>query len=1531
MTTAVQTNSRTSRFDDACDMVAALRSGITDDATRDTLLRFDGWGPVADLFSAGKPGATRSSTAERAAAQLVDLAGEAHTGAADAVDTSFFTPRPLVEAVWGALVAAGIDGGRVVDLGCGTGRFGVWAPPGNWEYVGVERDAITADAARLLLPAATIITGDLADVALPGRFDAAVGNIPFSDTRIYSHGESDRLDNTFVKRAVDALRPGGVAVLITPASWVDHCEVNDLDAALVTAVRLPAGAFPGTQAIGDVVVLRRGTTGRRLIGRVELAPQTAHFTPRVATWWRDNPEMVAGTLRAGTHTRRPVEIVTDDRETDTARVLDLLVQAASGCAGRPDSQPFGDGDVLDAQIPAGTFLRDGDGNVTQAGPDGTAAPVKASRELMSLLDLRDAVKLLLAAEVDTALDDAVIAPVRRRALDLYTAYVAKYGPLNRGTLHEGAVDSETGLPKLSWRRPRLGGFRADPDWTTVMAVERYDQHTGAAEPAPILTRRVNRPAKPVTSCETAAEAIAISCGEGQLDMRRVQGLLGLADQAETFAALTGLVFRDPATGDVVPAGEYLSGNIRAKMGAARAAAAVDGTGRWAANIAALEQALPSQLAPGGFTCQLGSPLLTEADVQAFVTGPLGARRCSVQRAVGVGTWEVEAGGCDQTFTVGGRDGGWLVQQLLNRRTPKITVYDPTVRRDVVDRELTSAAHQQAKRIAELFTEWVWTDGERADRITAEYNRIFRSHRARTFDGGQLTFPGMDPVIRDNLWPWQRAMVHRMVSTPAVLCGHAPGGGKTLTMVAGAATLRQFGLARKPMIVVPNHLLDQIAREAQQAYPLGRYLVAGSEDLRGAGRAAFLARCATGDWDAVIITHSAFTSIPVPADVERTWVADQVAALRDSLRDGNGNYFAAKEIARRVRSLEAQLDRLRDTSTTGTVTFDQLGVDYLAIDEAHLMKGLPIVTRTTGLTAAASKRATDLLMKATLLRWAHPDRPVLGLFTGTPWLNSLSETFVWQQFCQPGRLAEAGIDQFDTWAAMFVQQESRVEMRPDGGGLRIKTRPTKLLNVPELRAMLGDVADVLPEDAMGADRPTVDARIHTVPMNDAQQAKVAELVERAGNLSADTKHEDNMLVICSEGRRVALDPALLGLPGGAPKIDVAARTIAGIWANSRGDTYPDSDVPGSLQIVFADQGTPKPGDGQTYGRLRNRLIELGVPAGRIRWVHEATDDKSRAALFTACRAGEVSVLLGSTDKLGLGTNVQTRAVAVHHLDAPWRPADVMQRDARAVRPGNLNPAVQVHRYVTERSFDALMWETLERKAGFVQAFFRANDDVRTVDDITDVALSFGEVKAAAAGNPAIYRLYEAQQSVSQLRIMRAVESRAMTAARKAAAFAEDDAKRREARAEALDDLDDAGWAPWAWSAADMAAQIRNTARYWARRAEATTPNGVRFVVEVEHDKSVAVRADVDYRRVLEFRCGSFRAAAERIDDWWDTVGRNPAAEAARLRGAAADLRAEAARQSHTADTWRFSRASDLAAAEVELDSLQTSLADTAIAA
>ncbi|GEL46614.1 hypothetical protein CHO01_17300 [Cellulomonas hominis] len=1575
----------------AADALRALHTltrldGPAQSWEREILAAWPGWGALAPAFATQPKGKWI-----QVADELENLLGDRTDWLAaglQATDTSYYTPGWLIDGMLDVLTRVGFTGGDILEPGCGSGRFmGTGALPGA-RWTGIEADPVSAAIATALHPEATILAQRLEHTTLrEASFDAAIGNVPFSGAAPFDPEVSaPNLHAYFILRALRAVRPGGYVIVATSRYLLDDARHTDAITELGElrgAVRLASGTFEATAAVADVLVLRRRggqpvagawddvkhRTGgplrsgyrfgdgevrgdNRLVVRNEAGDQGFN-TPEVKVnrYWELHPTHVAGRMVATGFDRAPLNVLAQDPAASGAAALAAATADLPSLPPRPEAvDPFEGLVLADAQGRREGSLHLIDGAVFQV-VDATLVPKdRPSAELRALIGLRDAIVTLLAADAEhtQARDSDPVAHLRVAALDAYTAYVTKYGPLNRGTLHEGALDPETGEPKFSWRRPPMGGFRRDPDYMTVMACEVYDPDTETAEAAPVLLRPVNRAPRPIERVESPAEAIAVCLGEsGRIDLERVAGLLDLPADADPMAALGALAYLDPDTGRAVPARDYLSGNVRQKLARARTAAAREAV--YARNITALERVVPEDFGPSRIRATLGAPWIAPQHVATFTQQVLG-QRADVRYSAALALWEIEGkwwGKPEQALAWGtGRKTPFqILEATLNGRPLTVVdeVWDEHAKRyrSVRNPGETLAAEEKATAMQERFATWIWEDKARAEAVAAEFNGRFRSHVARVADGSAMTFPGLSPDI--SLWPWQRDAVDRILSAPRTAIGHAVGAGKTLSMVVSAMRLRQLGLATKPMLAVPGHLLEQIAREAMQAYPGGKFLIASKEDLAGDARRLFAARCATGDWDLVIVTHETLVSLPVDPRAEEDWVTEEKYALADAIRSDENRSSrgrTAKAIATAVKKLDARLAELRhQVADPAAVMFEHLGVDWLGVDEVHMFKRLSITARAEGFSFGASKRATDLLLKVRVLGQRRGDRPHFAGFSGTLFSNTLAEIYVWQKFFQPEALAAAGLESFDAWAAMFVRFVTAVEVAPDGSGFRMHRRPAEITNTRALMGMFTQVADLLPADALPLERPETHWHTEVAQMSGPQADFVAALATRADALRSKrpTAGTDNMLLICNDGRLVALDPALVGLEGPASKLDMVAARVAAIYHRDACRTYPGAERPGSLQLALCDLGTPGAKGSQTYGRIKAALIARGVPASQIRFVHEAGTDKARAALFAACRDGQVSVLIGSTGKVGVGTNIQTRMAALHHVDVPWRPADIEQREGRGRRPGNKAGRLDIYRYVTEGSFDAYMWQTNQTKAGFIHALLSASQDVDTVSDIGAAVLSYGEVKALASGNPLLLEHAQALADVRRLRTLHAIHAQHVGDLNRRARDLGERAERARAVGQSMEKVAEtvASWTERPYfdpasedaSVASMLTQERpghgRLSRSWRG-------------LKVELGKSRVgaprlLRIYLDYRELDEVRVplralrhDAVAAVRQALGQWLASTETFRADLALRVE----DAREEARDLLAAAETARFEHEEELAAAEAHLTRVNNAMAEDA---
>ncbi|KAA2261520.1 hypothetical protein F0L68_17255 [Solihabitans fulvus] len=1388
--------------------LAAARQPATEQ-DRALLDGWSGWGPLDKAFDPARSGSWQEIGDEL---RLLLCDGDYNEGLA-AITTAFYTPAEVAAQCWRALSDLGFAGGHVLEPGCGSGVFMAYTPPdlaGSVDWIGVERDPSTARIAALLHPHAQVVASALEDAAIPGAsVDAALGNVPFADTSVFDpaapRAVTVNLHNYCIWRSIQTLRPGGIAILITSRYTMDSRSdaarrAFAADADLIGAIRLPNQAWTasGVEPVADILLLRRRHADEDARDQQWLVSQQVPELggEPVNLWFQEHPGFVLGRLNRDRAAQfgRVLRVDRDaelrSMEHDLARAVDELVQRATP-AGLTWDAAVSSAGGMPAWVPAppdgckecGFYVVDG---LVQQVLEGKLTPVdRAGKELRDLIRLRDAVLAVLDAETDLDASEEDLDPLRRDLNLTYESYVAAHGYLHRYTempvkvldkvtrSYAEKINELTGEPEVRQERPRMGGFRIDPDFATVLALEEWNDTALTGTKAAIFTQRVNCPRDLKEHADSPREAVLLCLDRhNSLDFDTIAALLGIEAKAVA-DALGDLAYRDPQTREWQTAEDYLCGDVRTKLGHARAAAESEGEDKWSRNVAALEAVQPADLRPEEIQVKLGTSWIPAHDVEQFVGELLGGRVRIVHDRTNE-SWEIQVRAGDPTGVAATAEWGTdrrhayrLIELALNGRVP--VVKDPTELPDgrIVDvRNATEtlAAIDKQMALQARFAEWIWEEPKRADRLSSFYNRTFNSVVVRKYDGNHLTFPGLSSDFHPR--PHQLDMVYRSISNPATLCGHAVGAGKTATMFLTAAKLRELGLVTKPLIVVPNHLLDQTAAEGKRLFPLARILVASQEDLaKPGGKKLFAARCATGTWDAVVMAHSTFTSLPVGADVEADFLERRSEDQRQaqlSARASGASDKTLKQISKRIERTRTKTRELRRAARQDGVRFEQLGCDYLFVDEAHYFKNLNVECASDGFSIAPSKQATDLELK---MRWlARRSDRVATFYTGTPVANSLLELFIMLHYLNPQRLASAGVARADAWVRNFVVFETRVEIGPEGTP-GLKTRPTKFGNFPELISMFAEIADVRTEADLDVERPRlVTANIVLEPSDD-MAAAFDWIIGRAELVRSKMvePYEDNLLWICSDGTKLALDPAMVGKPElGQPKIDAVVAKTAEIYHQNKDLELPgdvDTGVRGRLQIIFCDLGTPNKDKGtQVYGKIRTGLIESGVPATGIRFVQDAKKNDQKKALFAACRAGEVAVLLGSTNGLGVGTNVQDRCVAWHQLDFPWRPADIKQRRGRGHRPGNRNDEVFEYRYILRRSFDAYRLQTLERKAAFIDQLLSGRVTAREIEELGDDTMDCAEMKAASTGDPRFTELTELDHDIRRLRQLASAHSR-----------------------------------------------------------------------------------------------------------------------------------------------------------------------------
>jgi N12 class adenine-specific DNA methylase len=1360
-------------------------------AERQVLGRFAGFGPVAlSLFPDPITGQYKDAGWQSLGEELKSLlSDEDYDSAKRTTFNAFYTSPTVIAAVRAALDRLGVpDDGLVLEPGCGSGNF-IGQVGGAKRFIGVELDRTSGRIAQALYPQHDIRIENFRDTRLPeGGLDAVIGNVPFADLKLSHNGERFSLHDYFFAKSVDALKPGGVLALVT-----SHFTLDKQNAALreylgqradfLGAIRLPSDAFKreGTAVVTDIVFLRKRASDEPARHADPAWLQTRPLDIEglaigINGYFHDHPEMVLGSWsRQDTLYKEGFSVtgqgdLAEKLRAAIERLPKLEAPAADLGPQKPPREAFHPPPPL-PHLNEGSFFVREDRAICQA-VAGESVPVshgstllKANgtlmgRRLAALVNLRDHARRVLESQNDGwPQTDRIEA---RRALnEAYDRFVSAYGPINKTTF------GETKDGAVIRRLPNLVKFREDPDAMLVMSLEEYDEVTGQATKAAILHQDVVGKTAPVTHVTSAEEGLLVSLDRrGAVDLALIASLYGKPEQP-IIEELGDLIYRDPESQTFQTADAYLSGNVRAKLAAAEVAGP-----DFLRNAEALRAVQPPDVLPGDIDANLGAPWIPAADIQAFAAQLFGVAPDSLKVAhlKKDALWSVEAGYAAERSVAATADfgtpranGTWLFELALNMKTP--VIYD-TLRVDdrevrAVNQQETLAAREKQKLIKENFSAWVFDDPDRTERLVRIYNDTYNNLRPRRFDGSHLEFPGMNRTI--SLRPHQQDAIWRGMASGNTLLAHAVGAGKTYTMAATGMKLKAAGLIKKPMYVVPNHMLEQFARDFLQLYPNAKLLVASKEDLARDRRKLLTAKIASGAWDGIIVTHSSFERIGMSRGYQERFLAAQIAEYERLLCDG-----ASRDATRAHRNLikiiekqkaqreERLKDLLAENKKDDGLVFDELGVDHLFIDEAHYFKNLETPTkmeRVAGIQTGGSQRAFDLSMKARYLDEQHAGHGVT-FATGTPISNTMVEMYTMQRFLDPKGLAERGIEHFDAWAATFGEVVDTMEISPDGASLRPRSRFARFTNLPELQQMFRAFSDVqtaqmldLPRPRLAGDKPQIVACPMSAEQAELQQKLVARY-ERLRSERVDPR-EDNALAITTDGRKLALEGRLLS-PDARDHPDTKVNALVERVVQ----TWQQTHERRGTQVIFCDLGVrPTAWGYSVYEEVLGKLIERGIPRQQIAAIGEADSDAKKQSLFEKVRNGSIRVLIGSTQKMGVGTNVQKRLVALHHLDAPWKPAEVEQREGRILRQGNENQEVAIYRYVTEGSFDAYMWQALETKARFISQVMTGEAAVRRTEDVGGQELSYAEVKAIASGNPAVLTLAEADAELQRLAILK----------------------------------------------------------------------------------------------------------------------------------------------------------------------------------
>ena len=1331
------------------------------------LAQYVGWGGLADCFD------ERDGRYEELKALLTP---EEYDSARESTLTAFYTPPVVIRAMYQALENMGFKTGNILEPSCGVGNFIGMKPEtlADSRVYGVELDSISGRIARQLYQNSSIAVQGYEKTDLPDSFfDVAVGNVPFGSFKVQDK-RYDKFNflihDYFFARTLDKVRPGGIIAFITSKGTMDKENPSVRKylaqrADLIGAIRLPNNTFKsaaGTEVTSDILFLQK----RDRITSVEpgwVNLNTDENGIRMNQYFVDNPDMVLGEMRevSGPFGPETACIAYDDaalEEQLTAAIQNIHAQISEYEVEESVDEE------KDLSIPADPAVR----NFSYTLVDGTVyyrensrmVPVElsatAESRIKGLMGIRDAVRDLIEYQTEDYPDD-MIAAKQKELNERYDAFSKKYGIINS--------------------RANKSAFNADNSFCLLSSLEILDDDGNFVRKADMFSRRTIKQKVIVTSVDTASEALAVSLAEkAKVDMPFMMELTGKTEQ-EVFSDLRGVVFLNPMFGygssseeKYLPADEYLSGNVREKLAWAKRSAEVSPE-EYADNVAALQAVQPADLTAADISVRLGATWLPPEIIEEFMFELFNTPRyCQwnihVHYSKFTGEWNIEGKAYDRSnvmvYNTYGTDrinGHKIIEQTLNLKDVRIVDYVEDAegkKRPVLNKKETAIAQAKQELIKQAFADWIWEDPQRRDQLCRLYNDKFNSVRPREYDGSHLTLVGINPEI--TLRPHQLNAVARGLYGGNELLGHVVGAGKTYTMVAIAQESKRLGLCQKSMIVVPNHLTEQWAAEYLQLYPAANILVVTAKDFEAKNRKRFCGRIATGDYDAIIIGHSQLEKIPLSVERQQVFLEQQMDEIMEGiaeLKANKGDRFSVKQMERSKKQVQIKLDKLNDQSNKDDlVTFEELGIDKLFIDEAHYYKNLAAFTKMRnvgGISQTEAMKSSDLYMKCRYLDELTGGKGVV-FATGTPISNTMVELYTMQKYLQYDTLRQNDLLHFDSWASTFGETVTAIELAPEGTGYRAKTRFAKFYNLPELMAMFKETADIQTADMLNL--PVPKANYHNIVLqpSEHQRGMVEELAKRAERVRSGMVNSsvDNMLVITNDGRKLALDQRLINemLPDSETgKVSACADNVFEIWQRTSDQR--------STQMVFCDLSTPhNDGHFNVYDALRDKLIAKGIPAEEIEYIHSAGTEVKKKELFGKVRSGQIRVLIGSTQKMGAGTNVQKKLIALHHLDCPWRPADLQQREGRIIRQGNENPEVEIYTYVTENTFDSYLYQLVETKQKFIGQIMTSKSPVRSAEDVDETALSYAEIKALCAGNPFIKEKMDLDIAVQKLKLVKA---------------------------------------------------------------------------------------------------------------------------------------------------------------------------------
>ena len=1335
------------------------------------LAQYVGWGSLPDAFDPEKTGWAREYQ------ELKDLLPEQEYEMARASTlNAHYTSPTVIKAIYEAVGGMGFTSGNILEPSMGVGNFFGLLPDemsGSRLY-GVELDSISGRIAQKLYPNAEITVAGFETTDRRDFYDLAVGNIPFGNYKV-SDKPYDKLGfsihNYFFAKALDQVRPGGIVAFVTSRYTMDS-KNSDVRrylaqrAELLGAIRLPNNVFKanaGTEVVSDIIFLQKREHP------IEIEPEWVHLglTPegfQLNNYFAEYPEMVLGNLSVEKNQYGREECTVEP--IPGADLAEQLHQAVSRIHGQYQAVEtlFAEGEDTPQVIPADPRVKNFSYTVVDDAvyfrENSVMRPVElnetAKGRVRGLVELRQTVNELIDYQMEDYPEEDIRAK-QRELNTLYDKFTAEYGLVNS--------------------RSNAQAFADDSSYYLLCSLENIDENGELESKADMFTKRTIRPERHVTSVDTPSEALAVSIGErGKVDLPFMAKLLGTPGEYDAITeGLKGVIFKAPLSSDQPEAGwqtadEYLSGNVREKLRIAQTAARSDSA--FAVNVEALTKAQPKDLDASEIDVRLGATWIEADDIQQFMQETFETpfyllRSIEVRYSPITAEWQISGKSAVSrnnvaAYTTYGTERASayrILEETLNLKDIRIydTVEDPNGKeKRVLNKKETTLAQQKQQAIKDAFQDWIWRDPERRERLCSRYNELFNATRPREYDGSHIHFVGMNPDIR--LRPHQLNAIAHVLYGGNVLLAHEVGAGKTFEMAASAMESKRLGLCQKSLFVVPNHLTLQWANEFLRLYPSAKLLVASKKDFETANRKKFCARIATGDYDAVIIGHSQFEKIPISAERQERLLREQIDEITNALSEikfQRGDSFTIKQMEKTRKSLQARLDKLLGTDRKDDViTFEQLGVDRLFVDESHAFKNLFLFTKmrnVAGLSTSEAQKSQDMFLKCRYMDELTGGRGVV-FATGTPVSNSMTELYTVMRYLQYGTLQQKGLTHFDCWASTFGETTTAIELAPEGTGYRARTRFAKFFNLPELMAMFKEVADIKTSDQLNLPVPETKFETVVVQPSEHQQAMVAELSERAAAVHSGIVDStvDNMLKITSDGRKLGLDQRLMNplLPDDpGSKVNACVSNVLRIWEEGKEERL--------TQLLFCDLSTPKnDGTFNVYDDIRSKLIAAGVPEQEVAFIHTADTEAKKKELFAKVRSGQVRILMGSTQKMGAGTNVQDRLIAVHHLDVGWRPSDMTQRNGRIIRQGNQNKEVQIYQYVTEKTFDAYLFQTLENKQKFISQVMTSKSPARSCDDVDEQALSYAEIKALCAGDPQIKEKMDLDIEVARLKVLKA---------------------------------------------------------------------------------------------------------------------------------------------------------------------------------